>query len=175
MALFEKIVRRSRHLLMRCVQWLRVLFYQCISTNPVKGKPRRYQPLQCAGMGNVSIDDGVSIGVFPSPFFFSTYAYIEARHPAAIVTIGAGTWLNNNFCAIAEHTCIKIGKNCRIGDNVIIKGGSDLPREDNDNYSIIEGISDMGRATVEQLKLNRTGVVNLRRALFLVGVHPPQI
>ncbi len=33
-----------------------------------------------------------------------------------------------------------LDKNCRIGDNVIIKGGDDLPREDNENYSIIEGI-----------------------------------
>ena len=43
-----------------------------------------------------------------------------------------------------------------------------------DDYTIIEGLSIMGRATVDQLKLNRLGVVNLRRALFLVGVHPPQ-
>ena len=43
-----------------------------------------------------------------------------------------------------------------------------------DDYSIIEGISIMGRTTVEQLKLNRAGVVNLRRALFIVRIHPPQ-
>ena len=33
-----------------------------------------------------------------------------------------------------------LDKNCRIGDDVIIKGSSDLPREDHENYSIIEGI-----------------------------------
>ena len=43
-----------------------------------------------------------------------------------------------------------------------------------DDYSIVKGISSIGRATVEQLKLNRFGVVNLRKALFIVGVHPPQ-
>ena len=56
------------------------------------------------------------------------------------------------------------------------------PREDNweahfvwlEDFSIIKGVSIMGRATVEQLKLNRLGVVNLRKALFIVGVHPPQ-
>jgi acetyltransferase-like isoleucine patch superfamily enzyme len=120
MALREKILRRLRHVLMHCIQLPRVLFYRCISTNHVNGNPSRYQPLQCAGMGEVSIDDSVSIGVFPSPSFFSTYTYIEARNPAAKITIGAGTWMNNNFCAIAEHTSIQIGRNCRIGVNVEI-------------------------------------------------------
>ena len=43
----------------------------------------------------------------------------------------------------------------------------------NDDYSKIEGISAIGRATVETLQLNRTGVVNLRRVLFEMGAHPP--
>ena len=120
MALFEKISRRLRHLLLHCAQLPRLLFYRCISTNQVKGNPRRYQPLQCAGSGEIRIDDGVSIGVFPSPLFFSTYAYLEARNSSASIMIGPGTWLNNNFCAIAEHTSISIGKNCLIGANVQI-------------------------------------------------------
>lgn len=120
MQLLDKISRRLRYVLMRCVQWPRVLLYRCISTSAVKGKPRCYQPLQCSGLGEISIDECVSIGVFPSPFFFSTYAYLEARNPSAKITIGAGTWLNNNFCAIAEHTSIQIGRNCRIGANVEI-------------------------------------------------------
>lgn len=36
----------------------------------------------------------------------------------------------------------------------------------------VEGITPMGRATVECLELNRTGCVNLRRALIAFGVHP---
>ena len=43
-----------------------------------------------------------------------------------------------------------------------------------ENYARIEGISIKGSATVEQLKLNRIGLINLRRALFIVGVHPPE-
>ena len=116
----EKILLRLRHVLMRCTQLPRILFYRCISTNRVKGNPRCNQPLQCAGMGEVSIDDAVTIGVFPSPFFFTTYAYIEARNPTAKITIGSGTWINNNFCAIAEYTAIQIGKDCQIGANVEI-------------------------------------------------------
>jgi hypothetical protein len=41
-----------------------------------------------------------------------------------------------------------------------------------DDFSIIEGTTPTGRATVELLKLNRKGVVNIRKALYAYGVHP---
>ncbi|MFZ4662538.1 MAG: HNH endonuclease [Caldilineaceae bacterium] len=37
---------------------------------------------------------------------------------------------------------------------------------------LLTGISAKGRATIERLYLNRTGVVNLRRVLHKVGEHP---
>ena len=37
----------------------------------------------------------------------------------------------------------------------------------------IEGLTDKGRTTVETLRLNRLGVINMRRVLILDGVHPP--
>ena len=37
----------------------------------------------------------------------------------------------------------------------------------------IVGISAIGRATVEALRLNRKGLVNFRRVLFAFGEHPP--
>jgi hypothetical protein len=42
-----------------------------------------------------------------------------------------------------------------------------------DDYTIVIGITPIGRVTVQVLKLNRSGVVNLRRALFILGEHPP--
>lgn len=36
------------------------------------------------------------------------------------------------------------------------------------------GITPTGRATVEALHLNRSGLVNLRRVMRLAGEHPPQ-
>ena len=66
------------------------------------------------------VDRDVRIGVRVSPYLFSTYAYLEARHPTARISIAAGTRINNNFCAIADHTSIRIGKNCLIGANVEI-------------------------------------------------------
>ena len=37
----------------------------------------------------------------------------------------------------------------------------------------VVGLSPTGRATVEMLRLNREGLVNLRRVLFAAGAHPP--
>lgn len=42
----------------------------------------------------------------------------------------------------------------------------------NDYLSIV-GVTPIGRASVETLKLNRPGVVNIRRLLRLAGQHPP--
>jgi hypothetical protein len=42
-----------------------------------------------------------------------------------------------------------------------------------DEYLTVVGITPTGRATVQALKLNRLGVVNLRRALSLMNEHPP--
>jgi len=62
----------------------------------------------------------VNIGFFPSPHFFSTYAYLEARRVTSKISIGSGTWINNGFSAIAEHTSIIIGQRVLIGTNVEI-------------------------------------------------------
>jgi HNH endonuclease len=41
------------------------------------------------------------------------------------------------------------------------------------DFTMIERLTEIGRATIEVLQLNREGLVNIRRALVLVGVHPP--
>lgn len=43
----------------------------------------------------------------------------------------------------------------------------------NEDYTMIIGLSATGRATLERLKMNRLGLINLRRALHAYGVHPP--
>ncbi|NEP58987.1 MAG: HNH endonuclease [Symploca sp. SIO2G7] len=42
-----------------------------------------------------------------------------------------------------------------------------------ENFSIILGKTAIGRATVERLRLNRSGVVNLRQVLRQLNRHPP--
>lgn len=43
----------------------------------------------------------------------------------------------------------------------------------NDSFIRIIGITPTGRATVEELNLNREGLLNLRKILYEVGEHPP--
>ena len=38
--------------------------------------------------------------------------------------------------------------------------------------TLLVGLTPTGRATIDQLQLNRTGVVNLRRVLFVMGDYP---
>ncbi len=56
------------------------------------------------------------------------------------------------------------------------------PRKDNwadhfswsDDFLFIEGLSPIGRATIDTLDLNRESLVNLRAILFAFGEHPPK-
>lgn len=43
----------------------------------------------------------------------------------------------------------------------------------NDDFTLIIGMTPTGRVTVRNLKLNREGLVNLRRVLYAAGKHPP--
>ena len=42
-----------------------------------------------------------------------------------------------------------------------------------EDYSIVVGLTPVGRVTVELLDLNRNGLVNRRKALYAIGRHPP--
>jgi hypothetical protein len=43
----------------------------------------------------------------------------------------------------------------------------------NADFTRIVGLTPTGRATVSALQMNRPGVMNIRRALFAIGLHPP--
>ena len=119
--MFRPRLRRGLvRLLARAVQAPRLAVYSLLSNNRFQGRPNCHQPVQAMGRGEIKFESDVNIGVHPSALFFSTYAYIEARQPTATVSIGRGTWINNNFSAIAEHTSITIGQNCLIGTSVEI-------------------------------------------------------
>jgi hypothetical protein len=44
----------------------------------------------------------------------------------------------------------------------------------NDDFTLIIGLTMTGRATVDALRLNRDELVNLRRVLYVAGMHPPE-
>ena len=41
-----------------------------------------------------------------------------------------------------------------------------------DDFILVSGLTPEGRATLDLLKLNRLGLVNVRKALRAIGVHP---
>lgn len=104
--------------IIKLLQLPRIIFYRILSTAKVHGKYHLIQPTQFAGKGSINIGKGVTIGFFPSPFFFSSYAYIEARNHSSKISIGDDCHFNNSITLIAEHTSITIGKRVLIGTNV---------------------------------------------------------
>lgn len=43
----------------------------------------------------------------------------------------------------------------------------------NDDFTLVIGLTPIGRATLKALQLNREELVNLRRVLYAMGEHPP--
>ena len=82
-----------------------------------QGKPVLHQAALFVGKGKIKFGKKVHIGYFPSPYFYSTYAHIEARGETARVIIGDNTFISNNACIIADKTEIQIGSDGRIGAN----------------------------------------------------------
>lgn len=110
-----------RRLIFFLIKKIRILIYKLLSNcKKFEGKPALNQPLLALGNGKIEFKGKASIGYFPSPYFFSTYAHIEARKENTEVIIGDNTIINNNFCLIAESDGISIGNNCLIGTNVQI-------------------------------------------------------
>lgn len=98
----------------------RILLFMLLSNNLPLGKLHRIQAVQIVGAGRVMGLGNVFIGYFPSPHFFSSYCYLEARAKDSRIEIGNNTRINNGFVAIAEKSSITIGENCLIGARVEI-------------------------------------------------------
>ena len=46
--------------------------------------------------------------------------------------------------------------------------------EGSSDLTVMLGLTETGRATIHSLRMNRIGVVNLRRVLAALGLHPPE-
>ncbi|GIL15393.1 MAG: hypothetical protein BroJett039_05660 [Chloroflexota bacterium] len=42
-----------------------------------------------------------------------------------------------------------------------------------DDFTLIIGLTPIGRATIEALQMNRKPIINLRRVLYAMREHPP--
>jgi maltose O-acetyltransferase len=115
----KKMIRFAlRNTLLFLFQYPRFLKYKLLSNcSHVTGKPKLYQPIQINGKGQVVFDKNVRIGVNPSPYLYSGYAYIDSRKENSRITLGENIWINNNFVVIAEGEGIEIGANTLIGTN----------------------------------------------------------
>lgn len=105
----------------KVIQKFRVVYYAALSSDtPIQGTLIKRQPLLLVGKGNVVIKGSATVGYFPSPFFFNTYAHFDLRQNNARIEIGNGTILNNNPTLIADGATISIGSYCFIGLNFTI-------------------------------------------------------
>ena len=69
---------------------------------------------------NVSIGINSTFGVEQSPYFLSSYSYIDCRLPEDTIKIGDNCHFNNNLTLIARGANIEIGDNCLFGSCVSI-------------------------------------------------------
>lgn len=81
------------------------------------GNPILIQMALFLGKGKIKFGENVRVGFFPSPYFYSTYAHMEARSPSSEIIIKSNTYISNNACIISNREKIIIGENCRIGAN----------------------------------------------------------
>ena len=99
----------------------RIFKYRCLSEKlSVKGDFIRHQPILFKGKGRIEVGNRVEVGIYNSPNFYNTYAYLEARTEDSAIFFRNNIHINNNFSAIAFKANIEIqndvviGSNCRI-------------------------------------------------------------
>ena len=107
-------------LLFKIVRKCKAWFCRKISTLKPEGKVGRNDAVLFEGKGKVILGMGNTFGYYPSPMYFSSYSYIEARHEDAVIRIGNNNHFNNGFSIVAEHGNVIIGNDCLVGTNVSI-------------------------------------------------------
>jgi acetyltransferase-like isoleucine patch superfamily enzyme len=99
-----------------------------------------FYPVIFTGKGEINIQNS-QLGVWPSPYFYNTTGYLEARSNSAKISIMNNTAINNNFSIIADKTSITIEENCLIGPNLFITDsdfhGLEVENRNNGNYTCL--------------------------------------
>jgi len=76
-------------------------------------------PLRCDGRGKVEIGRNVTLGYPLAPYVGNGEILIQARETESVVIVGDNTVFSNNISIISCGS-ISIGKDCLIGNNVLI-------------------------------------------------------
>lgn len=145
----EKVTRfLFKKILLMTFQYPRFLKYKALSNcKQVTGKPKLIQPIQINGKGKVIFHKNVQIGIDPSPFLYSGYAYIDSRKEVSMIVFGENIRINNNFVAISEGEGIEIGDNTLIGLNCEIV--------DSDFHDLIPHQRIIGTAKTAKVKIGK--------------------
>ena len=102
--------------LARLYQRLRILKFKALSDcQNVRGRPNLQQPVQMLGKGTIRFGQDVTLGFFPSAYFFSGYIYLEVRSPGSLIQIEDGVCINNNSVLVSDGAGIFIGKRTMLG------------------------------------------------------------
>lgn len=102
-------------------QHFRIRLYKELSNNPhIEGNPRKNSPVLYKGQGKIHFGKEVILGYNPSPFFYNSVVYLEARKKEAVIEIGDNVIINNDLSVISDKGSIKIGNDVLIGSEVFI-------------------------------------------------------
>lgn len=102
-------------------QRLRIILFRYLSNNiNVEGVPNVITPTLLLGKGKIVFGKKVTLGYFPSPFFYDGTIHIDSRSNTSQVYIGSNVFINNNFHLTCDKSVITISDNVLIGTNVEI-------------------------------------------------------
>jgi acetyltransferase-like isoleucine patch superfamily enzyme len=110
--------RMTRSFLKRC---RRIAFWFNCYGGRVRSEGRLSleAPLLCDGRGVVLLGPNISVGCGLAPLLAAGTVRLQARERGSRIVVGAGTSFSNNVQVIAENH-VTIGRNCLIGDAVLI-------------------------------------------------------
>ena len=107
---------RVQNRLARLYQRFRIIKYRLLSDCPnVNGRPTFRQPAQLVGQGTIRFGSNVTLGWYPSAYFFNGCIYIEARSKDSVIEIGDDVTISNNSLLVSDGPGIFIGKRTMLG------------------------------------------------------------
>ncbi|MDF2571511.1 MAG: dapH 2, partial [Sporomusa sp.] len=93
---FKKVassIGKTRNLYLQARIWL----YDLLSDGEVIGEPNIIHPCIFTGAGKVAFGQNVTLGVWPSPCYWSGNSHFDTRSSEARIEIGNNVAINNNF------------------------------------------------------------------------------